>query len=137
MKKKILGLLIALGICIPAYASIAVSPVRVEIDANKVRSNYATTAVEVRGDKNKPMRFRVYPGYFTISDDSKMVVSENKNDPANISNKIRFVPSEFTVPPGKSQKLRINIANIKTLKEGESRAILYIEDVITQLKEGE
>ena len=129
MKKKILGLLIALGICIPAYASIAVSPVRLEIDANKVRSNYATTAIEVRGDKNKPMRFRVYPGYFTISDESKMVVSENKNDPANISNKIRFVPSEFTVPPGKSQKLRINIANIKTLKEGESRAILYIEDV--------
>lgn len=129
MKKKLLGILIALGISIPAYASMAVAPTKVEIDANKIRNNYATTAIEIKGDKNKPMRFRVYPGYFTIDDNSKMVISEDKNDPANISNKIRFVPSEFTVPPGKSQKLRVNIANIKSLQDGESRAILYIEDV--------
>lgn len=129
MKKKLLGILIALGICIPAYASIAVAPTRVEIDANKIRSNYATTAIEIKGDKEKPMRFRVYPGYFTIDNNSKIVVKAPKGEPADISGKIRFVPSEFTVPPGKSQKLRINIANIKGLPDGESRAILYIEDV--------
>lgn len=129
MKKKLLGILIALGICIPTYASIAVSPTKVEINANKVRNNYATTAVEIRGDKSKTMRFRVYPGYFTVSDDSKIIISEKKGEPMDISSKIRFVPSEFTVPPGRSQKLRINIANINSIPEGESRAILYIEDV--------
>ena len=129
MKKKLLGILIALGICIPAYASIAVAPTKVEIDANKVRNNYATTAIEIKGDKTKTMRFRAYSGYFTVSDDSKVVIHEKKGDPMDISGKVRFVPSEFTVPPGKSQKLRINIANIKNLPDGESRAILYIEDV--------
>ena len=43
--KKILGILIALAIGIPAYASITVSPTRIEINANKVKNNYATTAV--------------------------------------------------------------------------------------------
>ena len=46
-----------------------------------------------------------------------------------MSSKLRFVPSEFTVPPGKAQKLRVNIANIKSLPDGESRAIIYLEDV--------
>ena len=49
MKKRILGLLIAIGICIPTYASVAVSPTKVEINANKIRNNYVTTAVEIRG----------------------------------------------------------------------------------------
>ena len=51
MKKKLLGILIALGISIPAYASMAVAPTKVEIDANKIRNNYATTAIEIKGDK--------------------------------------------------------------------------------------
>ena len=38
--KKILGLLIALAIGIPAYASITVSPTRIEINANKKRSSF-------------------------------------------------------------------------------------------------
>ncbi len=58
-----------------------------------------------------------------------MIMDDSSNDPHNISKQIRFVPSEFTVPPGKSQKVRVNIANIKNLPDGESRAILYLEDV--------
>ena len=51
------------------------------------------------------------------------------NEPNDLSKKIRFVPSEFTVMQGKTQKLRINVANIKQLPDGENRAMLYIEDV--------
>ena len=116
-------------ISIPTYASITVSPTKLEINANTMRNNYVTTAVEIRGDKDKPMRFRAYTGYFTISDKSRLVVVDKKGDPHDISSKVRFVPSEFTIPPGKVQKLRINIANINSLPDGESRAILYIEDV--------
>ena len=58
-----------------------------------------------------------------------MVASKGGNDPHDISSKIRFVPSEFTVPAGKSQKVRINIAKVKALPDGESRAVLFIEDV--------
>lgn len=129
MNKRILGLLIALGISIPAYATIAVSPTKMEINANKIRNNYVTTAVEVKGESTKAIRYKAYSGYFTISDKGEMVMQDSIGDSHDISSKLRFVPSEFTVPPGKSQKLRVNIANIKSLPDGESRAIIYLEDV--------
>lgn len=126
--KKILGLIIALMVTVQAHASIAVAPTRVEINANKLKTNYVTTAVEVRGDSRQPMRFRVYPGYFKITSKGEMNM-EAKSDERDISKKIRFVPSEFNVQPGKTQKVRINIANINSLPDGENRAVLYLEDV--------
>ena len=129
MKKKIFGLLIALGLAVPAFASVAVAPTRVEINANKLKNNYVTTAIEVKGDSQQPMRFKVYPGFFTINEKGELVMVDNANDPHDLSKKIRFVPSEFTVAQGKSQKVRINIAGLNTLPDGENRTILYIEDV--------
>ena len=118
-----------MAIGIPAYASIAVSPTRIEINANKIKNNYVTSAIEIKGDANKPMRFKAYTGYFTISDTSEMVINDKSTDPHNMASKIRFVPSEFTIPAGKAQKIRVNVANLKSLPDGESRAIIYIEDV--------
>ncbi len=129
MKKSILAILIMMGLSIPTYASISVSPTRIEMDANKVRNNYATCAVEVKGDAKVPMRFKAYAGYFEITDQAGMEIKKSSDNPHDISKKVRFVPSEFTVPAGKTQKLRINVANIKSLPEGESRAVLFIEDV--------
>jgi len=126
--KKILGLLTALMITLQAHASIAVAPTRIEIDANKLKTNYVTTAIEVRGDSKQPMRFRVYPGYFTINSNGEMNM-DAPSDEHDISKKIRYVPSEFNVMPGKTQKLRVNIAGISSLPDGESRAVLYLEDV--------
>ena len=128
MKKKILGFLIAMALSVPAYASIIVSPTKLEVNVNKIRNNYATCSFEVKGDPQKPMRFKAYAGYFTITDDAVMNMNP-VSDIYDASKKIRFVPSEFTVPPGKTQRVRVNIANIKNLPEGESRAVLYVEDV--------
>ena len=129
MIKKILGIITALTIMTQAQASIGLSPTKIEINANKLKTNYVTTAVEVKGDVHKPMRFRVYPGFFTINERGEMVLMDVSDDPHNIAKKIRYVPSEFNVMPGKTQKLRVNIANINTLPEGENRCVLYIEDV--------
>ena len=129
MKKKILSLLVAIMMVMPAFASITVSPTRIEINANKIKNNYATTAIEVRGVQDKAIRYRAYTGYFEIDDKAEMKIIDNSNDVHNASSKIRFVPSEFTVPAGKSQKVRVNVANLKTLPEGESRAVIYLEDV--------
>ena len=130
LNKKILTTTLALFMTIPAFASVAVSPTRIEINANKIKNNYITTAIEVKGDSQVPMRFKVYPGYFTIDNKGEVVmVDKATNDPHDLSKKIRFVPSEFTVAQGKSQKLRINVANLNQLPDGESRAMLYIEDV--------
>lgn len=130
LNKKILTTTLALVMTVPAFASVAVSPTRVEINANKLKSNYVTTAIEVKGDSQVPMRFKVYPGYFTIDDKGEVVmIDRTTNDPHDLSKKVRFVPSEFTVAQGKNQKVRINIANLNQLPDGESRAMLYIEDV--------
>jgi len=127
--KKILGIIIALALGIPAYASITVSPTKIEINANKVRSNYATTAIEVKGLPDKPIRYRAYTGFFKITEGRDVILLDDKTDKYNISDKVRFVPSEFTIPPGRAQKVRVNITNIKNLPEGESRAVIFLEDV--------
>lgn len=127
--KKILGLLIGLILATPAFASVAVSPTRIEINANKIKTNYITTAIEIKGDTKELMRFKVYPGFFTINEKGEMVMPDKSSDIHDLSKRLRFVPSEFNVAQGKSQKLRINIANLHTLPDGESRAVLYIEDV--------
>ena len=114
---------------IPAYASITVTPTRIELNANKVKSNYATTAIEVRGVPDRAIRYRAYTDYFEIDENAKMKNPDGKNNPHNIASKLRFVPSEFTVPAGRTQKVRVNIANIKSLPDGESRAVIYLEDV--------
>lgn len=130
LNKKILTTTLALFMTIPAFASVAVSPTRIEINANKIKNNYITTAIEVKGDSQVPMRFKVYPGYFTIDNKGEVVmVDKATNDPHDLSKKIRFVPSEFTVAQGKNQKVRLNIANLNQLTDGESRTMLYIEDV--------
>ena len=129
MKKKFLGLFIAMIMAIPAFASIAVSPTKIEINANKIRNNYATTAIEIRGAQDRPVRYRAYTDYFEVDENAKMKHPDGKNNPHNIAQKIRFVPSEFTVPPGSSQKVRVNVANVRSLPDGESRAVIYFEDV--------
>ena len=130
LNKKILTTTLALFMTIPTFASVAVSPTRIEINANKIKNNYVTTAIEVKGDSQVPMRFKIYPGYFTIDNKGEVVmVDKATNDPHDLSKKIRFVPSEFTVAQGKNQKVRLNIANLNQLTDGESRTMLYIEDV--------
>lgn len=116
-------------ITIPAFASLGVAPTGIEINANKLKNNYVTTAIEIKGDNKQLMRFKAYPGFFTINEKGEVVMVDNSNDPHDLSKKIRFVPSEFTIAQGKSQKLRVNISGLNQLPDGENRTMLYIEDV--------
>ncbi len=129
LKQTILATGLAMLIAMSAFASVGVAPTRIEINANKVKNNYVTTAIEVKGDSTQPMRFKVYPEFFTINEKGEVVMVEKSNDPHDLSKKIRFVPSEFTVAQGKNQKVRINIAGLNQLPDGENRTMLYIEDV--------
>ena len=129
LNKKILTTTLALFMAIPAFASVAVAPTRVEINANKLKNNYVTTAIDIKGDSQQPMRFKVYPKFFTINDKNEMILVENSTAANDLTKKTRFVPSEFTVAQGKSQKLRVNITGINQLPDGENRVVLFIEDV--------
>ena len=129
MKRKIFGILLGIFMMSQVQASISLAPTRLEINADKQRGNYITTAIDVRGDVQKPMRFKAYTEYFTINEKGEMVMIEKSDDPYNLAKKIKFVPSEFTVQPGKNQKFRVNIAGLNQLQNGEHRAVIYLEDV--------
>lgn len=127
--KKILSTILALMLTVPAFASLAVSPTKIDINATKIKTNYTTTAIEIKGDSKLPMRYRVYTGYFKVNEKGELVMLEKSNEKQDMSRRLRYIPSEFTVAQGKSQLLRLNIPNLNTLPDGESRAMVYIEDV--------
>ena len=41
----------------------------------------------------------------------------------------RFVPNEFTLKDGKAQVVRVTFTNLKDLPDGESRMVMFIENV--------
>ncbi|MCQ2743706.1 MAG: hypothetical protein MJ230_02775 [bacterium] len=129
MKKRILSTVIALIIALPTFASVAVAPTKLEINSTRFKTNYVTSALEIKGNDKTPTRYRAFAEYFKVNEKGELVMIEKSDEPQNIAKKLRFIPSEFTVAQGKNQKLRVNIPNLNTLVDGESRAVLYIEDV--------
>lgn len=130
MVKKILVFLLSVLFIIQQAQAVSVAPLIVEINANKAKKNYISGTIDIQGDKNQLKRLKVYAVYFKINDKGKIdFLDRNTNDEHNLSKKIRFVPSEFNVLPGHTQKLRINIPDVNKLPDGESRALLFIENI--------
>lgn len=130
--KKIIPLLILAFIILPqkAIAALKVTPTLLELNANQTRGNYLTASFDVQGDKNETIRFKIYPAYFKISPQGTMEIIENKSpDAENLVKNVRFVPNEFTLQNGNKQKVRLTITDIKNLPDGESRMVLFLEDV--------
>ncbi len=112
-----------------AFAAVRVMPTLIELNANKSRGNYLTTAFSVQADKGETVRFKLYPEYFTITDSGKMSSTPSSNNADNLIPHARFVPNEFTLKDGKPQLVRVTFTDIKNLPEGESRMVMFIEDV--------
>lgn len=125
----ILFILLSTGICNQSSAAIKVTPTILELNTNNSRSNYLTASFDIQGDKNETIRFKVYPEYFKISQTGTMDIYENSEESDSLIKNARFVPNEFTLQNGKSQKVRITIANLNSMPDGESRMVLFLEDV--------
>lgn len=115
-----------------AMGAISISPTLIELNANKVKSNYLTTSFYVKADKNETVRYKIYPEFFTITDDGKMNVIEQSNSENSLIPHARFVPNEFTLKDGKPQVVRLTFTNLKDLPDGESRMVLFVEDVLAK-----
>lgn len=113
-----------------ADAALKVSPTVIELNGNKTRGNYITTSFNVQGGEKETVRFKVYPSYFEITENGKMGEIQNVNAPNSLVDKARFVPNEFTLVNSASQKVRLTIANLDKLPDGESRMVLFLEDVV-------
>ena len=71
----------------------------------------------------------IYPSFFKITKNGSMDIIENSNDTNNLMKNVRFVPNEFTLKNGNKQKVRLTITDLKNIPEGESRMVLFLEDV--------
>lgn len=127
--KKLVILLIFLSQFTPAFATVKVMPTLIELNANKSRGNYLTTSFSVQADKNETVRFKLYPEYFTITDEGKMDAKPASANSDNLISHARFVPNEFTLKNGVPQIVRVTFTDLKSLPEGESRMVMFIEDV--------
>lgn len=114
---------------VQANAAIKVTPTVIELKANGAKNNYLTTSIDVQGSKTDTVRFKIYPEYFEITDQGTMNILEKKDSPNSLVKYARFVPNEFTVASGKTQTVRITITDLKLLPDGESRMVLFFEDV--------
>lgn len=130
--KKFLVLLLLTFIIVgqKANAALKVTPTLLELNANETRGNYLTASFDVQGDANETIRFKIYPAYFKISPQGTMdIIEENTSTADNLIKNVRFVPNEFTLQNGNKQKVRLTITNLKNLPDGESRMVLFLEDV--------
>jgi len=122
---------IALAVLLPANAAIRLSTEKFEFNV-KPNDQYITGSFTVQNDDNEEIRFKAYPEYFEISDEGTIRTGLNKESSEIITKNIRFNPTEFTLAPNGSQKIRFTIANVQNLPDGESRAALFLENLKTK-----
>ncbi len=127
--KKFFILLLLLCNLQNTNAALRVTPTVVELNANKAKGNYMTTSFDVKGGDNETIRFKIYPSYFDITEEGKMNEISNSTSPNSLVNNVRFIPNEFTLINGASQKVRLTIADLNKLPDGENRMVLFLEDV--------
>ncbi len=130
--KKIIYFLFAIfctGIFSISYGAIKITPTILELDTTSARGNYLTSSFSVQGGENETIRFKVYPEYFKISQTGTMEILEQAEASDNLIKNARFVPNEFTLQNGNIQKVRLTIADVNSLPDGESRMVLFLEDV--------
>ncbi len=83
----------------------------------------------VQGGEDETIRFKVYPEYFKITSKGAMDMLEKMPAEDSLINNIKFVPSEFTLQNGRIQKVRLTVSDFDKLPDGESRLVLFLEDV--------
>lgn len=114
-----------------ANANMHLSPTKFEFETTR-NQKYLTGAINLKSNNDKEVRFKIYSGYFEVSKEGMIEVefpiAHKKHDVKNI-----YVnPKEITLLPDSTQTIRFTIPNIDKLPDGESRAVIFIEDKKTK-----
>lgn len=132
MQKHILTLLVLMLFSSCAYGAIKISPSYIELDANKTKKDYISESFGVAGGANETVRFKVTADYFEIDKTGLATVIKDQGQKYSLVSRLNIYPKEFTVQNGKEQKVRFTLTNLKTLPDGESRLVVFLEDVNTK-----
>jgi len=102
---------------------ISVSPTRI-IFEGRLR----TAEVTLINKSNKPSTYRVYFQNMRMREDGKIVaIEEPQTDEKFADQLIRYSPRQITVPPGKSQSVRLLLRKPRDLAAGEYRSHLVFK----------
>ena len=115
-----------------AHAAIKISPAYIDIDANKTKKDYITSSFSVAGGKDETVRFKAYPVFFDYDNKGNFNEIPDNNQKNSLMGKLKFFPSEFTCQNGLEQKIRITVTDLKSLPAGDSRLMLFLEDIDTK-----
>lgn len=132
MKKILFLLFLFLFTLNTANAAIRVSPNYIELDANATKKDFVSGSFTVSGGKDEIVRFKVYPKFFERGIKGTFMELEDKGQKNSLMGKIKFYPSEFTCKNGIEQKVRFTITGTKSLPSGDSRLVLFLEDINTK-----
>lgn len=120
MKRFCLVLSMFLMTFLSANATLKVTPTILELNANEARGDYLTASIDIQDANNEIIRFKIYPEYFKISQQGTMDVIENAEAEDYLIKNVKFVPNEFTLENGKTQKARLTVSNLSSMPDGES-----------------
>jgi hypothetical protein len=108
----------------PAQAQVSISPLTVEVQANRGQANGVIT---VGNSSTEAFRARVYAEPFTYDPDAGFKTLESS--PTDLRPYLQFSPAELVVPPGVDRRVRFAVRFPPSLPDGEYRAIIFTQNL--------
>lgn len=121
-----LGLIGALALGMPSATAlnVGISPSRIEMEINsKTRSQ----SIRVLNLSSEPVEIKVSVRSWVMNEDNKL--QDVAPSEQSLDQWIVFTPSQFKIPAGGAQTIRFAVRPKIQPKQGEHRAVLYLEDV--------
>ena len=110
---------------LPALAQVGLSPLVIEVQANR---GQAQGTINVVNNSSEPFRARVYVEPFTYETEDGFQVLETDTD--DLSPYLQFSPRELEVAPNTTRRVRFVSRFPPSLPEGEYRAVIFTENLV-------
>ncbi|MEM9215544.1 MAG: P pilus assembly protein, chaperone PapD [Cyanobacteria bacterium P01_F01_bin.150] len=110
---------------IPAFAQVGLSPLVIEVEAER---GQAQGTINVVNNTSEPFRARVYVEPFTYEAEEGFQILENDTD--DLSPYLQFSPRELEVAPNTTRRVRFVSRFPPSLPEGEYRAVIFTENLV-------
>ncbi|MEH2087633.1 fimbrial biogenesis chaperone [Nostoc sp.] len=123
-------LLATLFTSIPAQAQVSLSPMIIDLQANRGQSQ---ASINISNSSDKPFRARVYAQPFTYDRDTGFkTLTSSPND---LNPYLQFSPRELVIPAGVTRRVRLITRFPANLPDGEYRSIIFTEK-LDETKDG-
>ncbi|AKG22145.1 fimbrial biogenesis chaperone [Calothrix sp. 336/3] len=125
--------LLTLGLPSVSAMEVSVSPPRVEVEINGKQTR--TKPIKIINLSNEPVDIKVYVRNWTMNEKNQL--QEASSDEQSLDQSIVFTPAKFTIPPRGSQIIRFAVRPKVKPVPGESRAVLFVEEILPENKKSD